>query len=129
VGGNEQQTFHMDHRSGVISLINMQNFAQRPVYHLNVSVTDGVYTSFARVKIDVLSANNHNPVFGRLVYDVKIKENQVAGMPVAQVDATDEDRDEYGHIRFTIPSDLLSETFEISPSTGKLEGLKHFSQL
>ncbi|XP_059483774.1 fat-like cadherin-related tumor suppressor homolog isoform X2 [Neocloeon triangulifer] len=124
VGGNEQQIFHMDHRSGVISLINMQNFAQQPVYHLNVSITDGVYTSFARVKIDILSANKHNPVFSKPIYEAKITENQVAGMPVTQVVATDKDRNEYGSVKYSIPSDLLSETFEINPGSGDIVSKK-----
>jgi protocadherin Fat 1/2/3 len=119
VGGNEQQTFHVDHRTGVVSLINVQNFGQRPLYLLNVSVTDGVYTSFARVKIDVLSANNHNPRFARPVYEAKIRENQISGMPVIQVEAQDDDRDAFGQVAYSIPSELLSETFEIHPTTGQ----------
>ncbi|XP_065345647.1 fat-like cadherin-related tumor suppressor homolog isoform X4 [Cloeon dipterum] len=120
VGGNEQQIFHMDHRSGVISLINMQNFAQQPAYHLNVSITDGVYTSFARVKIDVISANRHNPVFTKLIYEEKTLENQVAGMPAGQVTATDKDRNEFGTVKYSIPSKLMSDTFEINPVTGDI---------
>lgn len=85
--GNEQQTYNIDPATGIIKLINMQNFADKHVTILNVSVTDGVYTSFTRVKINILPANLHNPVFDRLIYDVKVKENQLAGRFVVTVSA------------------------------------------
>lgn len=83
--GNELQTYDINPVSGIITLVNMQNFAEKHVTILNVSVTDGVYTSFTRVKISILPANLHNPTFEHLFYDVKVNENQLAGRLVTTV--------------------------------------------
>lgn len=83
--GNELQTYAIDPISGIITLINMQNFAENHSTILNISVSDSVYTSFIRVQINILPANLHNPVFPHLVYDVKINENQMAGRLVITV--------------------------------------------
>lgn len=83
--GNELQTYSIDSVTGIITLINMQNFADKHLTILNVSVTDGVYTSFTRVKINILPANLHNPQFPHLLYDVKVNENQLAGRLVIVV--------------------------------------------
>jgi hypothetical protein len=104
--------------TGIISLINMQNFAERPTNVLNISVTDGVYTSFTRVKIQILPANRNNPVFPQLQIDVKVAENQPHGTVVTQVTASDKDLGIYGDITYSIPSELLRETFEIDKRTG-----------
>lgn len=85
--GNEQQTYDIDPVTGIITLVNMQNFAEKHQTLLNVSVTDGVYTSFTRVKINILPANLHNPHFSHTVYDVKVNENQLAGRLVLTVSA------------------------------------------
>lgn len=83
--GNELQTYSIDPINGVITLVNMQNFADKQQTILNISVTDGVYTSFTRVKINILPANLHNPTFPHMFYDVKINENQLSGRLVIMV--------------------------------------------
>lgn len=83
--GNELQTYTIHPVTGIITLVNMQNFAEKHLTVLNVSVTDGVYTSFTRVKINILPANLHNPVFPHQMYDVKVNENQLAGRLVITV--------------------------------------------
>lgn len=83
--GNELQTYSIDPVTGIITLVNMQNFGEKHLTILNVSVTDGVYTSFARVKINILPANRHNPTFMHLLYEVKVNENQLAGRLVLTV--------------------------------------------
>lgn len=98
----------------------MQNFAERSNTVLNVSVTDGVYTSFTRVKIEILPANRNNPVFPQLQIDVKVVENQPHGTLVTQVAASDKDFGIYGDVMYSIPSELLREIFEIDKRTGNL---------
>lgn len=118
VEGNEQQTYHMDPFSGIITLMNMQNFGETHIAVLNVSVTDGVYTSYTRVKISILPANLHNPYFEQLVYEVKVNENQLAGRLVASVKAKDNDFGKYGKVTYTIVSDEMREIFDIDGETG-----------
>nr|XP_034195560.1 fat-like cadherin-related tumor suppressor homolog isoform X8 [Osmia lignaria] len=120
VGGNEQQTYNIDPSTGIISLINMQNFGEKKLTMLNVSVTDNVYTSFARVKIEILPANRHNPKFPNPVVEVTVLENQLPGRLVTSVIASDEDFGEYGTVIYTIASDLMKEIFDINRLTGEI---------
>lgn len=83
--GNELQTYSIEPITGILTLMNMRNFADKHLTVLNISVTDGVYTSFTRVEINILPANLHNPTFPHMVYDVKINENQLAGRLVLTV--------------------------------------------
>jgi protocadherin Fat 1/2/3 len=120
VEGNEQQTYHMDPFTGIITLMNMQNFGETHIAVLNVSVTDGVYTSYTRVKISILPANLHNPSFEQLVYDAKVMENQFAGRLVASVRAKDGDFGKYGKLAYAIVSEEMREVFNIDSDTGDL---------
>ncbi|XP_076767085.1 FAT atypical cadherin kugelei isoform X6 [Xylocopa sonorina] len=120
VGGNEQQTYNIDQSTGVITLINMQNFGEKKLTMLNVSVTDNVYTSFARVKIEILPANRHNPKFPNPVVEVTVFENQLPGRLVTSVIAADEDFGDYGTVIYTIASDLMKEIFDINRLTGEI---------
>lgn len=120
VGGNDQQTYNIDPYSGIITLINMQNFGDNKLQLLNVSVTDGVYTSFARVKIEILPANRYNPKFPNPIVEVTVLENQLPGRLVTQVIASDEDFGEYGEISYSIPSEMMRDIFDINKQTGEI---------
>ncbi|KAJ8970950.1 hypothetical protein NQ317_014058 [Molorchus minor] len=120
VAGNEQQTFSMDSHTGIITLTNLANFGTQPLMLLNVSVSDGVYTSFARLKVELLAANLHSPHFQDIIRDVQVPENRPPGLPVATVNATDEDMGEFGTITYSIHSDMLNEVFSIDKHTGKI---------
>ncbi|XP_058123843.1 fat-like cadherin-related tumor suppressor homolog [Anopheles ziemanni] len=118
--GNELQTYGIDPVTGIITLVNMQNFAEKHVSILNVSATDGVYTSFTRVKITILPANLHNPTFELLNYEAKVDENQLAGRLVTTVKATDKDFGEYGRLAYSIISDDMQEYFSIDKEKGEI---------
>lgn len=144
--GNELQTYYVESITGVLTLMNIQNFAEKHLTVLNISVTDGVYTSFARVEINISPANLHNPKFTHMVYDVKINENQMAGRLVVtvsrvysgpnaavvvsnetycfircfQVNAVDDDFGEYGDVTYDIFSDEMKEYFAIDKVKGEI---------
>lgn len=85
---------------------------------LNVSVSDGVYTSFSRVRIEMISANRHDPVFEKFQYDSRILENQLAGTDIVHVQAIDNDAGPYGEVSYSIPSKKMSKIFNINNITG-----------
>ena len=92
VDGNTRQSFEIDALSGVISLSSLRTpdlLASN--YVLNVSVTDGVFTNFARVKITVRHANSHVPRFERGVYSGEVFENLPRTSSILRVRATDPD--------------------------------------
>lgn len=119
VQGNEAQTYSIDPKTGIITLTNMQNFGEKHQTMLNVSVTDGVYTSFTRVKINILPENLHNPTFMQ-PYDVQVSENQLAGRLIATVKATDLDFGEYGRVTYALFSDEMQEFFSIDKEKGEI---------
>lgn len=119
VAGNEQQTFSMNSETGIITLTNLANFGSGNII-LNVSVSDGVYTNFARLKVELLPANLHSPEFDDIVLNVNVPENQASGHQVTVVKATDKDFGEFGIVTYFIHSDLMSETFKIDKVTGKI---------
>uniref|UniRef100_A0A6P7FFE6 Fat-like cadherin-related tumor suppressor homolog isoform X1 n=1 Tax=Diabrotica virgifera virgifera TaxID=50390 RepID=A0A6P7FFE6_DIAVI len=120
VNGNDHQTFSMDPETGIITLTNLANFGSQHIMLLNVSVSDGVYTTFARLKVELLPANLHPPQFRDIIRDVQVPENRLPGFTVTIVNATDEDMGEFGIISYNIHSPLLSETFSIEKSSGKI---------
>lgn len=121
VDGNENQTYHIDPYGGIITLMNMQNFGDLEQFVLlNVSATDGLYTSYTRVKISILPANLHNPYFEQLVYEVKVNENQLAGRLVTTAKAKDDDFGKYGRVTYKIVSDEMRDIFDVDAETGEI---------
>ncbi|KAG0414954.1 hypothetical protein HPB47_007882, partial [Ixodes persulcatus] len=120
VGGNEAQAFAIDRKTGIVTLSNLHQFPQQPTYLLNVSVTDGVYLSHAKVKVAVLPSNRHSPAFTHTVYEAALPENRDAGFPVATVTATDKDRGHFGHVTYAIRSDDCAAHFRIDNATGEI---------
>ena len=106
--------------AGIVTLGNLHRFGEQANYLLNVSVSDGVHTSFASLQVDLLSTNRHAPTFVRGVFEAEVLENSPAGTGVAQVNATDLDRDDAlsGRIVYTILSDTALELFKIDSETG-----------
>jgi protocadherin Fat 1/2/3 len=103
-----------------VTLGNLHRFGEQPNYLLNISVSDGVFTSFASLQVDLLSTNRHSPSFSRPLYDVEVMENLPAGALVIQLNATDLDRDDFGRITYAILSSYASEMFRIDDETGDI---------
>lgn len=128
VEGNEKLTFSMDPASGGISLSQQQKPALSAPHTLVISVSDGVYASFARVSVDVRSTNHYTPVFGKDVYNVVVSEHQVVGATVVTATAVDEDRGNYGRVTYSIVSDEMAKVFSIDADTGKNESFIYFCE-
>lgn len=65
--------------------MNIDKINKHSIMILNVSVSDGVYTAFTRVKITLQSANIYSPKFTQSVYEAKILENKPPGTFVIKV--------------------------------------------
>ena len=103
-----------------MTLANLHRFGEQSTYLLNVSVSDGVFTNFATLQVDLLSTNRHAPAFNRPLYEVEVMENLPAGALVFQLNATDADRDDFGRITYSIPSSAALEVFGIDEETGEV---------
>lgn len=105
---------------GTVTLGNLHRFGDQPNYLLNISVSDGVFTSFASLQVDLLSTNRHSPTFSRPLYEMELMENLPAGTLVIQLNATDADRDDFGRITYSILSTAALEVFKIDEETGDI---------
>ena len=123
VGGNVRQAFAIQEFTGIISLSSLRKPELLPSYTLNVSVTDGVFTAFTRVRIAVESSNAHVPAFVQSVYDVDVAENTKKGTSIAMVTAEDADLGAYGQMKYSIGSEASSDVFRIDTNTGKAQVL------
>lgn len=118
VGGNVNQMFTMDLNRGTLSITDLRRPEFQPTYSLNVSVTDGVFTSFTRVKVSVVGSNVHTPQFSQLVYEVDVYEQQPSGESVAVLVAHDADEGKNAELTYKIVNDELDDIFVVDSSTG-----------
>ena len=121
IGGNEHQIFSMEEETGIISLVNLHNFDKVPGYLLNITASDGVYATTAKVKITLYSSNKHNPTFPASVIDVEFLENSPENSPIIKLVASDLDGDE---LQYSIIADEASKLFDLDYMTGDLTNLK-----
>ncbi|KAM3616889.1 uncharacterized protein V6R79_025517 [Siganus canaliculatus] len=113
LSGNERMNFLMDKKTGILTMSKQREQRMDPAYSLNVSVSDGVFTSTAQVHVKVFGANLHCPVFQQNTYEAELRENPVVGAKVIQVKATDADPGEFGHVKYSFVNDLGNDRFNI----------------
>ncbi|XP_074651233.1 protocadherin Fat 1-like [Tubulanus polymorphus] len=118
VDGNEQQTFFIDEKLGIVSLSQLRIPDLDAAYLLNVSVTDGVFTNFATIRIMVQSSNHYAPVFTETVYKMAVNESLAEGSRIMTVSAVDRDTGRYGIVAYSIVSDELKQFFRIDSRSG-----------
>ncbi|XP_078250090.1 protocadherin Fat 1 isoform X4 [Pogona vitticeps] len=112
--GNDNMNFVISSKTGVITLSNLHKQTLKPLYHLNISVSDGVFRSSAQVLITVIGANLHSPIFGQNEYEVELSENAPLNTLVTEVKAADKDTGSYGSITYHIVNDFAKDRFYIN---------------
>ncbi|GFQ74088.1 fat-like cadherin-related tumor suppressor homolog [Trichonephila clavata] len=120
IDGNELQSFSINRHTGIITMSNLHQFNFEKSYILNVSVTDGVHSSYASVYVNIQGANNHSPHFSHNVYPVALPENTPAGKLITTIVATDEDIGNYGQFTYTIETKEYRKLFKIDSETGEV---------
>nr|XP_042897100.1 fat-like cadherin-related tumor suppressor homolog isoform X1 [Parasteatoda tepidariorum] len=119
IEGNELQSFTINRQTGIITMSNLHQFNFEKSYILNVSVTDGVHSSYASVYVTIEGANNHSPHFSHNVYPVALPENVPAGKVITTVSAIDEDIGSYGQFVYKIEKNH-QKLFKINPHSGEV---------
>ncbi|XP_033742919.1 LOW QUALITY PROTEIN: protocadherin Fat 1-like [Pecten maximus] len=120
VGGNDDQTFHMNAQTGLVTLTGRNGDNYYHAYTVNVSVSDGVFTSFTRVGITIQDGNKHTPMFQEQPYHASVDENLGPGILVTTVSANDGDHGNNGLLTYTITSDHMMQFFSIDADTGEI---------
>ena len=112
--------FNINTYTGIVSLSSIRTpELVENSYSLNISVTDGVFTSFTYLHINVVHTNDHVPTFSHTIIDVDVSENQDIGHFVSQLTAIDEDRGLFGHVTYHIQSEDAREIFELDSESGR----------
>ncbi|XP_066522855.1 protocadherin Fat 3a isoform X2 [Hoplias malabaricus] len=114
VSGNDRMLFELDATSGVLTLSGQRRTQRMPsAFSLNVSVSDGVFTSTAQVHIRVERANLHSPQFTLSIYEAEVRENLPAGSKVIMIRAQDADPGPFGEVHYILLSDTARDLFNI----------------
>ncbi|XP_051891479.1 protocadherin Fat 1a isoform X7 [Pristis pectinata] len=113
VSGNDRMNFAIDSKLGIITIANLPKQNLEAVYNLGVSVSDGVFRSSAKVLVNIMTANFHNPVFDQSDYEVELAENSEIGTLLIEVRASDRDSGKYGHLSYSIVNDFARDKFSV----------------
>nr|XP_046152091.1 protocadherin Fat 2-like [Oncorhynchus gorbuscha] len=135
---NPSKNFHIDFKTGVLSVTDLLDYESQTMHLLTVRATDSVTGSFseAAVEIEVEDVNDNAPVFSKLTDTVDIPEGLPIGTSVLQISATDRDSGRNRDLTFHIMGTGENETdfFKIDPQSGLIvttqvldyEKTKHF---
>ena len=105
---NIDQKFHLNNRTGAITLSSSLDYEETERYAFDVTATDGgqpTLSGTARVQISVLDVNDNFPIFEQHSNARSISENESPGMTVTTVTATDADSGSNSDIRYEIIGD------------------------
>ncbi|CAG7823399.1 unnamed protein product [Allacma fusca] len=120
VGYYHKNAFDIDEKSGIVTVAQPKVLLTEMSFSLNISVTDGVFTSFARLHIDVEPKNHHSPSFSSLIYEVGCPENSPDGHLIATLTAVDPDRSIFGKVRYFLADTDEPGLFVVNESTGEV---------
>lgn len=135
---NATKNFHVDFKTGVLSVTDFLDYETQAMHLLTVRATDSVMGTFAeaRVEVEVEDVNDNAPVFQKHTYEARVLEGLPAGTSVAQITATDADSGANKEITYELLSTGKNETefFEIDLQSGTLlttqeldfETIQHF---
>ncbi|XP_012545103.1 cadherin-87A [Bombyx mori] len=111
--------FEIDNRTGLVK--TTQRIDYEKVHSINftlIAFDSGVpqLTTTAGVTVEILNANDEDPLFDTEGYEAKVLEHSEAGTEVVTVHASDKDEGEYGEVRYSLSGDM--SLFTIDPISG-----------
>ncbi|KAK2848765.1 hypothetical protein Q5P01_008599 [Channa striata] len=119
---NASKNFHIDFKTGVLTVTNPLDYESQTMHVLTVRATDSVTGAFseASIEVEVEDVNDNAPIFSKLTYSVSIAEELPIGTSVLQVSATDKDSGRNKDLTFKMVKTEGNETdfFEIDPQSG-----------
>lgn len=122
--GNDKLRFKIDSENGAITIAGKIDRETLDTYKIAIIAKDGgtpSKTSTTTLSINVIDINDNQPIFSRLIYDIKIDRFITAGTQIAKVLATDKDRDENARIDYFITNGNDENYFLINITTGEIQ--------
>ncbi|XP_031602153.2 protocadherin Fat 2 [Oreochromis aureus] len=136
---NASKHFHIDFKTGVLTVTNPLDYESQTMHVLTVRATDSVTGAFseASIEIEVEDVNDNAPVFSKLMHNVNIAEGLPVDTSVIKLSAADKDSGRNKDLTFQMVKTHGDESdfFEINPQTGLIvtkqvldyESRKHFN--
>uniref|UniRef100_A0A3Q3VQC2 Uncharacterized protein n=1 Tax=Mola mola TaxID=94237 RepID=A0A3Q3VQC2_MOLML len=119
---NASKHFHMDFKTGVLTVTNPLDYESQSMHVLTVRASDSVTGVFseASIEIEVEDVNDNAPLFSKLSYSVVIAEGLPVGTSVFQLSASDKDSGRNKDLTYQIVKTERNETdfFAIDPHSG-----------
>jgi len=120
--GNGSQHFHIDFKTGVLTVSDPLDYESQTAHALTVRATDSVTGAFseASVEVEVEDVNDNAPVFSKPAYAVTLEEGLPTGTSVVQLSASDGDSGRNKDLTFQLVKTESDETdfFEMDPRSG-----------
>ncbi|XP_040611943.1 cadherin-related family member 2 isoform X2 [Mesocricetus auratus] len=107
----------------VVRNSEMVDYEKNSVMSVQVVATDSVSKNYsvAIVAIHLRDINDHRPTFSQSLYELTVPENSPTGFVVtSSVHATDQDKDEWGRITYSLLPGNGEDLFEVDPNSGTL---------
>ncbi|KAM3612815.1 uncharacterized protein V6R79_015103 [Siganus canaliculatus] len=136
---NASKHFHIDFKTGVLTVTNPLDYESQTMHVLTVRATDSVTGAFseASIEVEVEDVNDNAPVFSKATYSAVVAEGLPVGSTVIQLSATDKDSGRNKDLTFQMVKTESNETefFSVDPLSGLIvtkqvldhEKTKHFS--
>ncbi|XP_045885762.1 protocadherin Fat 2 [Micropterus dolomieu] len=117
---NASKHFHIDFKTGVLTVTNPLDYESQTMHVLTVRATDSVTGAFseASIEVEVEDVNDNAPVFSKLTHSVNIAEGLPVGTSVIQLSASDRDSGRNRDLTFQVVKTERNETdfFEVDHS-------------
>lgn len=123
LSGNEHLAFAINETTGVVTAWNLKSKRGRKFirnFELNISVTDGVYSTTTSLLVAVKPANNYSPKFTRIFNNVAINELTPIDTSIAQLNAIDKDEGVFGELNYYIINENVKRYFNIDSYSGNI---------
>uniref|UniRef100_A0A3P9L529 FAT atypical cadherin 2 n=1 Tax=Oryzias latipes TaxID=8090 RepID=A0A3P9L529_ORYLA len=119
---NASRHFHVDFKTGVLTVTNPLDYESQTAHTLTVRATDAVTGAFseAAIEVEVEDVNDNAPVFSPLTYAANIAEGLPVNTSVARVSASDKDSGRNKDLTYAIVTtgEDDADSFEINQKTG-----------
>ena len=117
--------FRINSATGELSLTRTLSYEDgNRGFNLTIQATNSLatprYSSTARLEIEVLNGNTFDPVFGEVLYTIRLREDFPAGMNIINVSATDRDYGSHGEVTFGVHGNHRYLDFSIDTYTGQI---------
>ncbi|KAM9795003.1 protocadherin Fat 2 [Neosynchiropus ocellatus] len=119
---NATKHFHMDFKTGVLTVTNPLDYESQTMHVLTVRASDSVTGAFseASIEVEVDDVNDNAPVFSKPNYSADIAEGLPIGTSVIQVSASDLDSGRNKDLTFQLVemTEEEAQLFEMEPKSG-----------